>query len=113
MSQSERHLFVGTSQATIAVFSKYPVCEREDVHACNIPGRDKSFCMQVTLHLPPVFMDSGAPSSVYGLMCTGYNHSFTHLWAGDSAGQLTIWKVPDEGIFFEPVRSILAHRVCI
>ena len=42
MSQSERHLFCGTSGSTICVFSKFNECERDDVHSCSTPNANKS-----------------------------------------------------------------------
>jgi len=71
LAQSRIHLFAGTSTGLIAVFNKSDVCERKDVHACNIPGRDKRYCLQLTIHLPSAFTPSGSPSSINGLLCTG------------------------------------------
>ena len=95
------------------MFCKLPICERDDIHACNIPDADKSYCLQLTLKLPAIQMASGAPTSVTGLLCTGYNHSFTHLWASDSSGQLTIWHVPPSGLDFVPAYTVKAHKKAI
>ena len=35
MSQSERHLFCGTTGSNICVFTKFDDCERDDIHACR------------------------------------------------------------------------------
>jgi hypothetical protein len=113
ISQSERHLFCGTSNASIAVFSKTTLCERDDIHACNIPNADRAYCLQLTLKLPATRMESGAPCSVTGLLCTGLNYALDHLWASDSSGQLTIWYVPEEGLDFVPAYTMRAHQKAI
>ncbi len=109
LSQSRRHLFVGTSNASVAVFNKSVLCERDDIHGCNVTGADTHFCLQVTLRTPDVKQPSGSPASVTCVLCTGYNHSHTHLWAADVAGQLTVWYVPERGLLFRPARSAKVH----
>jgi hypothetical protein len=93
MTQSGRHLIVGTSDASIAIFSKYNVCERDDIHGCQVPDTSKQSCLQITLKLPPLKLLSGNSTSVSSLLCSGPMYTFSHLWAGDSAGQMTIWEV--------------------
>mmetsp|Transcript_3604 Transcript_3604/g.5616 ORF Transcript_3604/g.5616 Transcript_3604/m.5616 type:complete len:595 (-) Transcript_3604:1566-3350(-) len=110
VAQSDRHLFVGTSNATVAVFCKTPHCEREDVHTCNIKGNDQSYCLQISLKLPPITVKSGAPASVTGLICVDIDFPFSHLWAADSSGQLTIWHVPETGLSFIPAHTVKAHE---
>ena len=58
LTQSDRHLFAGTTSGTVLVLSKYNTCEREDIHACNTPGAIKSYCLQQTLCLPVMYMKS-------------------------------------------------------
>ena len=58
LTQSDRHLFAGTTTGTVLVFSKYNICERDDIHACNTPGAVKSYCLQQTLCLPVMYMKS-------------------------------------------------------
>lgn len=110
MSQSTRHLFCGTSESSIMVFTKFDECERDDVHACSTPGALKAYCMQVSLRLPPKYMPSELLSSVTCVNCCGPNYQFTHLWAGDSTGQMTVWWVPDEGLEFIPARTWKSHE---
>jgi hypothetical protein len=43
------------------------------------------------------------------IVCAGYNFSYTHLWAGDSHGQITVWHIPEEGLWFAPAKSWRAH----
>lgn len=103
------------------------MCEREDIHLCNAPGMDKSYCLQVSVRLPKVRMDSGAPAAVTSILCTGYNKYrmdsaeesktndetifiYTNLWASDSSGQLSIWIVPTEEIDYVPVHTVKAHK---
>ena len=99
--------------AQIAIFCKRPICEREDIHSCNIPDKDKAFCLQLTLKLPEILMASGACTTVTGLLCTGLNYAFTHLWASDSSGQLTVWNVPSVGLDFTPAHTVKAHAKAI
>ena len=54
IAQSYYHLFVGTTGGTISIFSKFNHCDREDVHACTAPGADKTYCLQLSLMLPPI-----------------------------------------------------------
>jgi hypothetical protein len=110
MSQSERHLFCGTSGATIMVFTKFNECERDDVHNCSTPGVNKSYCLQITLKLPAKYMPSAHLSMVQSICCTGPNYTFTHLWAGDSTGQMTVWFVPEDGLEFIPAKTWKAHE---
>ena len=93
----------------IGIFCKLPFCEREDVHSCNIRGHDPSYCMQVNLKLPPIQMTSGAQSSVTGLICVSTYYPYSHLWATDSSGQLTIWDVPQYGLGFHPAHTEKIH----
>ena len=97
----------------IAIFCKEPRCEREDVHGCNIRGHDQSYCLQLSLKLPPVLMASGNPASVTGLLCTDTYVPFSHLWAADSSGQLTVWHVPESGLGFLPAFTVKAHEGAI
>lgn len=109
LAQSDRHLFAGTTSAMVAVFCKHNHCERDDVHTCYIPDKDQSYCLQLTLKLPPISMDSGAAATVTGLLCVEMSGVWSHLWAGDSTGQLTIWYVPEEGLGFMPAHTVKAH----
>lgn len=113
IAQSDRHLFAGTSAATVLIFSKNNMCERDDVHGCNQPGAYKIHCLQVTLMLPPLRMPSLLPIAVTKLLVTGPFYQMTHLWAADSSGQLTVWQVPQSGIDFKPVKTWKAHKCCI
>ena len=113
MSQSQRHLFCGTSGSSVAIFTKFNVCERDDIHNCSTPGANKSYCLQVSLKLPPMRMPSENPSYVNVIKCCGPNYTFSHLWAGDSLGQMTVWFVPDEGLDFVPAKTWRAHRGAI
>lgn len=113
LTQSGRHLFAGTSSAQICIFSKFDRCERDDIHGCNTPKADKTYCLQVILKLPPLLMSSGQPAPVTALRCTGYDYTFTHLWAADATGQLTVWFVPEEGIEFLPAKTWKGHRVAV
>jgi hypothetical protein len=97
----------------IAIFCKEPRCERDDVHSCNIRGNDQSYCLQISLKLPPVRMKSGAPTSVTGLLCVDTTFPFSHLWAGDTSGQLTVWHVPATGLGFVPAFTVKAHNDAI
>jgi hypothetical protein len=53
---------------------------------------------------------SGAPASVTGLICVDIDFPFSHLWAADSSGQLTIWHVPETGLSFIPAHTVKAHE---
>ena len=79
----------------MAVFTKFNECERDDVHDCSTPKTNKSYCLQVTLKLPPKYMPGDSISMVSAINCCGPNYMFTHLWAGDSTGQMTVWFVPE------------------
>ena len=114
LGQSERHLFAGTTAASVMVFSKHNFCERKDVHMCNMPKADKTYCLQATLKLPKVKLASGNLPSV-NCIATATNHEvlepYTLLWAADSAGYITVWKVDtEEGIDFLPTKSWCAHQ---
>ena len=110
MSQSVRHLFCGTSGSTVCVFTKFNECERDDIHACSSPNAVKTYCLQLSLKLPPMKMPSDNLTIVTQVKCCGPNYSFTHLWAGDSLGQLTVWFVPDTGLDFIPAKTWRAHQ---
>ena len=112
MTQSVRHLFCGTTGSTVCVFSKYNECERDDIHACNMPNANKCYCLQVSLKLPPMKMPSQNPTIVTQVKCCGPNYSFGQLWAADSLGQMTVWFVPDAGLDYVPARTWRAHQAC-
>jgi WD40 repeat protein len=109
LAQSDRHIFAGTSAATVAVFCKLSKCERDDIHTCNIPGANQSYCLQLSLKLPPITLKSGNPAAVTGLICVDVSFPFSHLWAADSSGQLTVWHVPESGLGFIPAHTVKAH----
>jgi WD40 repeat protein len=113
MSQSQRHLYCGTTGSTVCVFTKYDVCERDDIHQCSVKGVNKSYCLQVSLKLPPMRMPSENPSFVNCLKCCGPNYTHTHLWAADSLGQLTVWFTPEEGLDFIPAKTWRGHNGAI
>ena len=54
LGQSDRHLFAGTTGASVMVFSKQNECDRTDIHLCHMPNADKTYCLQSTLKLPKV-----------------------------------------------------------
>jgi hypothetical protein len=103
------------------VFTKLSFCEREDFHVCGGGGgftfgkdfEDKSFCLQVTLRLPRFSTESGNNPTTNGIKCTGWNYGEDDLWAVDSIGRITIWKVPETGFDFVPKRSWRAHKAAI
>jgi hypothetical protein len=113
LAQTQRHLFVGTSTASIAVFSKYNHCEREDIHGCSVHGADQSYCLQVSLKLPERQLESGNAPWVTGLLCPPCGPEFPNLWASDAAGQLTVWRIPLDGLDFAPAFTTLAHNGAI
>lgn len=43
-------------------------------------------------------------------MCAGPMYSLTEIWAADSIGRLTLWKVPETGYDYAPIRSWQAHH---
>jgi len=48
---------------------------------------DQSYCLQLSLRLPPLIMASGVPVSVTGLICSDtYYQAFAYLWATDNSG---------------------------
>lgn len=111
MAQSGRHIFIGTTAAKVAVFTKHNSCERDDIHGCSLPAANKSFCLQITLKLPATNkMMSGNVPTVQSLLCTGENYEYSYLLAGDSTGQVTVWKNPSKGIDFASLMVITAHR---
>lgn len=83
------------------------------MHGCNIKRNDQSYCLQISLKLPPIMMNSGAQSSVTGLICTSTHFPYSHLWAGDTSGQLTVWHVPEVGLGFMPAFTVKAHNGAI
>jgi hypothetical protein len=58
-------------------------------------------------------MNSGAPTSVSGLICVSTTFPFSHLWAGDTSGQITVWHVPQYGLGFIPAFTVKAHNGAI
>lgn len=110
LTQSDRHLFVGTTTASIAVFSKYNFCEREDIHLCHLPNADKAYCLQVTLKLPNNKLVSGNLPWVTGLLCPQFGPEFPTLWASDAVGNITIWHIPKIGLEFTPAFTTKAHQ---
>ena len=54
-------------------------------------------------------MSSGTKAVVTDVVCTGYDFVFSHLWAADSTGQITVWQVPYDGLGFLPVKAWYAH----
>lgn len=116
----------------VMVFSLHSVCERDDVHNCwsgvedsqnktdeigivrdnKESSIDRSFCLQITLRLPFVQAENedGNPSCVCTILCSGPNYQQTHLFTGDSSGRLTIWKIPDSGLDFQPVKTWRPHK---
>jgi hypothetical protein len=96
------------------VFSKFNICERGDVHACNNPGAKKAHCLQVTLKLPKSMLADGNAPIVSGIACCGPpSDKFGLLWAGDTSGRLLVWEVPKRGLDFFPLRSLRPHSASI
>lgn len=110
LTQSYAHLMAGTSNGTILIFSKINHCDRDDIHSCSAPEADKSYCLQVTLKLPVSHSVSGNSTVVHSLQCTGPNYAKSMLCAGDSNGQLTLWKVPEYGLDYKPLVTSRAHQ---
>lgn len=114
------------------VFALQNVCERDDVHNClaaveETPNHiddigivrdkkeiviDRSFCLQITLKLPFIQNENedGNTPSVTTILCSGYNYEQTHLFSGDTSGRLTIWKIPDIGLDFQPIKTWRPHK---
>lgn len=103
------------------MFSKSNVCERLDYHVCGAGGghtfgldyEDKTFCLQVTLKLPHFTTESGNSPMVTAVKCVGWIFSLDFLWATDSIGRITVWRVPEEGFDFQPIRSWRPHKAAI
>lgn len=55
-------------------------------------------------------MKNGNLAVVSCLLCTGYNYCHSHLWAGDSTGQITIWSIPTIGLEFQPEKTWKCHQ---
>jgi len=111
LAQSHRHVFAGTSQASIAVFNKdNQRCEREDIHSCRVPGYSDAYCLQITLKLPRRYLPSHNLPSVTGIVAPKIGPEFPTLWAGDATGQLTIWYIPDTGLDFAPAHTQKLHE---
>jgi WD40 repeat protein len=133
LGQTSRHLIAGTSDASLFVFSKYDVCERDDVHGCSTEGSKKRGCLQVALRIPPhIQTTSGAPPLIVSLLCCHTDPDFKYpvdheaeshelinfanlrLYAGDSTGQLTVWSIPEfVGIDYRPFKTRKLHVGCI
>lgn len=109
LCQSPAYLFVGTSISSVMIFSNTNNCCRDDVHKCSIPGANKLYCLQITLKLPPMMMGNGYLSVVSCMLCTGPSYTQTHLWVGDSCGQMTVWIIPLDGLDFKPLKTWKAH----
>lgn len=98
------------------IYSRYNNCERDDVHKCGVPNaleHDTSFCLQVTLRLPEMRDASGNNPGIATLLCVGPYQSKELLWAGDSTGRLTIWRVPEVGVDYAPAKSWKPHKAAI
>lgn len=133
LSQTTRHLIVGTTDASIFIFTKHNHCERDDVHGCSTPNSKKYGCLQVALRLPPQIVSvANLPPEVISL-CTcktdvnyvypDYDYNYLpvggeddpnyknlRLYAGDNTGQLTVWTVPEfYGIDYRPVMTKKIH----
>lgn len=89
------------------------MCERDDVHLCNIANHDSTYCLQITLKLPRNKMGSGQPPWITGLLCPVIGPEHPSLWASDSTGRLTIWYVPRQGLEFTPAYTTKAHSMAI
>jgi hypothetical protein len=112
------------------VYSLHNVCERDDVHNCLVAVEeapkgasevgvvkdgspeavDRAFCLQIILRLPAVTDGSGNVPAVHTILCNGPDNTRSNIFAGDSTGRLTIWKLPTSGLDFEPVKSWKPHK---
>eukprot|EP00603_Paraphysomonas_imperforata_P013153 CAMPEP_0114478068 /NCGR_PEP_ID=MMETSP0104-20121206/15752_1 /TAXON_ID=37642 ORGANISM="Paraphysomonas imperforata, Strain PA2" /NCGR_SAMPLE_ID=MMETSP0104 /ASSEMBLY_ACC=CAM_ASM_000202 /LENGTH=221 /DNA_ID=CAMNT_0001653163 /DNA_START=234 /DNA_END=895 /DNA_ORIENTATION=- len=131
---TDRHFLCGTSGGTIMVFSKYNVCEREDIHNCLVAvdeqvdeigeiGRvvdpnigeviDRKWCLQLTLRLPNTKDAADITPTVNVVLCAGPKKSGDLLHCADSTGRHTMWRVPDKGLDFVPVKTHLPHTKAI
>lgn len=98
------------------IYSRYNTCERDDVHKCGVPNAtegDSSFCLQVTLRLPETRDASGNYPGITSLLCVSAYGSRDLLWAGDTTGRLTIWRVPEVGLDYAPAKSWKPHKQAI
>ena len=112
------------------VFSLHNICERDDVHNCLVAVEeapkgadnvgvvkdgspeavDRAFCLQIILRLPSVSDGGGNIPSINTIICSGASHTRSHLFAGDSTGRLTIWKIPSSGLDFAPEKTWKPHK---
>ena len=137
LAQSDRHLLVGTTDASIFVFTKHNYCERDDVHGCSTPNSKKIGCLQIALKLPPkIITVSNLPPEVNAMNICKTNPNYIYpnydynyqpiggpndpnyinmrLYAGDNTGQLTIWCVPEFfGIDYRPILTKKLHQLPI
>jgi len=116
VAQSPRHIIAGTSDASVVLFTKEDVCERVDIHQCNTPGASKLGCLQVTLRLSEagsMRTQSGDMPIVKAVLCTGLHGGFSHIWAADSVGQISVWKNTKKGLDFKALLYWRAHNTCI
>ena len=95
------------------IFSKFDHCDRDDIHSCNTPGADKTYCLQISLRLPPKKSLSGNDPAILALGCGGPNYCKTMLFAGDTTGQLTVWTVPESGLDYLPHQTSAVHNGAI
>ena len=130
ITMNDRHFFCGTSGGTIQVYSKQNVCEREDIHNCLVAvkeevdltdeigkvrnpalddGIDRRWCLQLTLRIPNTKDFADNTPTVNVVLCCGPNKSIDMLHCADSTGRHTIWKVPDTGLDFVPIKTHTPH----
>jgi WD40 repeat protein len=130
ITMTDRHFFCGTSGGTIQVFSKLNVCEREDIHNCLVAVKDQSdsteeigrvvdpnigevidrkWCLQITLRIPNTKDFADCTPMVNVVLCCGPNKSDDLLHCGDSTGRHTIWRIPDKGLDFVPIKTHTPH----
>jgi WD40 repeat protein len=134
ITMTSRHFLCGSSGGTILVFSKHNVCEREDIHNCLVAvkdqtdeteeiGRvvdknigeiiDRKWCLQLTLRLPNTKDAADITPTVNVVLCAGPNKNYDLLHCADSTGRHTMWRVPDKGLDFSPVKTHMPHTRAI
>ena len=130
ITMTDRHFICGTSAGTIQVYSKTDVCERTDIHNCLVSvndrvddtaeiGRvidpksldhvDRKWCLQLTLRTPNTKDFADITPQVNFVLVTGPNFTDDQLHCADSTGRHTMWRIPDKGLEFIPIKTHTPH----
>ncbi|CAN0153403.1 unnamed protein product [Pylaiella littoralis] len=106
VTKSDYHLYVGSSNGRIVVYSLGRVCLRPERHRCHLHDEPRWFCEQETLEL--------GREPVQYMVCGGVGGKYKYLFTGARDGTIQqVWNVPKASFGHTKVCAFREHKRAI